>query len=174
MDLIVSARKRPEDLYRMCEVAQHDKKNRAKANYSTDWHGQQHTLLWKFYNGVFKPCLGDFLLSYDEHTNELKGGAGFYVYDSRYVIGMTRFYVMPGWENKWIGQYILKEQMERAHWMGPPKMLISFNGYNKKIYDIYVNHIDKLPPIWSVFKPIGELDINNTRQFCCEAELRPE
>src|SRR6185503_10568132 len=104
MMTIVSAKTCPEELHRMCATAEVDIKNRAKENYSTDWEDKPHTLLWKFYNGGFKPCVGDFFLLYD--AGELAGGAGFYVYDNRYVLGMTRFYVMPGWENKWIGQHI--------------------------------------------------------------------
>ncbi len=165
---IVSARLHPEELHRMCSVAETDIKNRAKENYSTDWEDKSHTLLWKFYNGGFKPCIGDYFLLYK--NGELAGGAGFYMYDQTYVLGMTRFYVMPGWENRWIGQYIVMEQMTRAREMGS-KMLITFNGYNKRIYDIYVNHVDKLPPIWRMFKPVGEREINHVMQFCCEADL---
>lgn len=166
---IVSARAHPDELHRMCAVAETDKKNRAKDNYSTDWQDKPNTLLWKFYNGAYKPCVGDYLLLYaDDDT--LMGGAGFYMYDKQYVLGMTRFYVMPGWENQWIGQHILHRQMEQARKM-TPKMLITFNDYNKRIYDIYVNHIEKLPAIWSLFKPVGQMEINHCMQFCCEAAL---
>ena len=166
---IVSARQRPEELLRMCAVAETDKKNRAKDNYSTDWQDKPQTLLWKFYNGAYKPCIGDYLLLFSD-SGELMGGAGFYAYDKRYVLGMTRFYVMPGYENQWIGQHILERQLQQSKGMAP-KMIISFNGYNKRIYDIYMHHIDKLPAIWSRFTPIGELEINHTLQFCCETTL---
>jgi GNAT superfamily N-acetyltransferase len=165
---IISARSRPEELHRMCATAELDIKNRAKENYRSDWEDKPHTLLWKFYNGGFKPCIGDYFLLYEDDA--LAGGAGFYVYDNVYVLGMTRFYVMPGWENKWIGQHIVYQQLLHAKGMGQ-KMLITFNGYNKRIYDIYVNHIDKLPPIWKLFKPVGEMEINHVKQFCCEASL---
>jgi GNAT superfamily N-acetyltransferase len=166
---IVSARQQPQELHRMCSVAETDKKNRAKDNYSTDWQDKPHTLLWKFYNGMYKPCVGDYYLLYSE-SGKLMGGAGFYVYDKRYVLGMTRFYVMPGFERQWIGRHMLAKQMVKAKEMAP-RMLITFNDYNKKIYDIYVNHIDKLPPIWSAFKPIGQMEINHCMQYCCEAVL---
>jgi GNAT superfamily N-acetyltransferase len=152
----------------MCAVAEKDIKNRAKENYSTDWEGKPNTLLWKFYNGVFKPCLGDYFLLYE--NDKLAGGSGYYVYDGYYVLGMTRFYVMPGWENRWIGQHILFEQLVNAKPLGK-KMLITFNEVNKRIYDIYVNHIDKLPPIWKAFRPVGEMEINHVKQYCCEADL---
>lgn len=167
---IVSARQRPDELLRMCEVAETDKKNRAKENYSVDWQGKPHTLLWKFYNGMYKPCVGDYYLLYNE-DGTLMGGAGFYLYDNDIALGMTRFYVMPGFERQWIGRHMLAEQMNCARNMHAKKMLITFNDYNKRIYDIYVNHIEKLPPIWSKFTPIGEMEINHCKQFCCEALL---
>ena len=166
---IVSARQRPEELLRMCAVAETDKKNRAKENYSTDWQDEPHTLLWKFYNGAFKPCVGDYQLIYSD-DDQLMGGAGFYMYDKTLVLGMTRFYVMPGFENQWIGQHLLARQIEQAKGMAP-KMVITFNGYNKRIYDIYVHHIEKLPAIWARFKPVGEMEINHVKQFCCETML---
>jgi GNAT superfamily N-acetyltransferase len=167
---IVSARQRPEELHRLCSVAETDKKNRAKDNYSTDWQDKPHTLLWKFYNGMYKPCIGDYYLLYSE-DKQLMGGSGFYLYDNDVALGMTRFYVMPGFERQWIGRHMLKEQMGAAKRMHARRMLISFNDYNKKIYDIYVNHIEKLPAIWSVFKPVGLMEINHCMQYCCEATL---
>ena len=76
---IVSARSRSNDLYLLCEAAQVDKKNKAKRNYSTDWVDQPHTLLWQFYNGKYKSCIGDYLLIYEDGV--LAGGAGYYLYD---------------------------------------------------------------------------------------------
>lgn len=167
---IVSARQRPEELLRLCTVAETDKKNRAKDNFSTDWQGKPQTLLWKFYNGLYKPCVGDYYLLYNE-DGALMGGSGFYLYDSHLALGMTRFYVMPGFERQWIGQHMLKAQMAASKRMHAKTMMITFNAYNKRIYDIYVNHIEKLPPIWSAFKPLGRMEINHCMQYCCEAEL---
>lgn len=166
---IVSARQRPEELHRMCVAAEIDKKNRAKENYSTEWQDKPHTLLWKFYNGMYKPCIGDYYLLYE--GTELLGGSGFYLYDNDIALGMSRFYVMPGSEGKWIGQHMIKQQMSAAKNMHAKRMLITFNDYNKHIYDIYVDHINKLPPIWSVFKPIGQMEINYCMQYCCETLL---
>lgn len=165
---IVSARERVSDLHLLCEAAERDPKNKAKRNYSTDWMDHNHTLLWQFYNGVYKSVLGEYFLLYS--LDNLIGGAGYYKYDDKYVVGMSRFYVMPGSERQWIGRHILHRQLLRARGLAP-EMLISFNGYNKRIYDIYVNSKHKLPPIWHAFEPIGLRTINFVEQYCCVTNI---
>jgi GNAT superfamily N-acetyltransferase len=171
---IVSARSRPEYMDTLCSAAIRDKKNRAKANFALDYFDHPHTLLWQFHNGIYKSAgfdLGDYMLMFNAE-DILMGGAGYYDYDEHYVLAMSRFYVMPGFENQWIGQHFLKEQIKRS--IGrDKKMLITFNGYNRRIYDFYQpGMIDKLPPIWKDFKPIGLKTINHVEQYCCEMDIR--
>lgn len=170
---IISARCRPEQVTELCRAAITDPKNRAKANFALDYHDRSNTLLWQFYNGRYKDCgigAGDYLLMFDPQ-GKLMGGAGFYCYDSQYIMAMSRFYVMPGFEGQWIGQYLLQKQIERSRGKGR-KMIITFNDYNKRIYDFYTDKIDKLPPIWSQFKPVGLKTINHIEQYVCEMDLR--
>jgi GNAT superfamily N-acetyltransferase len=171
---IISARCRPEAVFQLCEAAIHDRKNRAKNNFNLDYHDRPQTLLWQFYNGTYKDCgigAGDYLLMFNEE-DKLMGGAGFYRYDDTYILAMSRFYVMPGFENQWIGQHFLKRMIDRSIGKGK-NMIITFNDYNKNIYDFYTDaRIDKLPPIWKAFKPVGQRTINHVEQYCCEMDLR--
>jgi GNAT superfamily N-acetyltransferase len=170
---IISARKRPEEVTTLCRAAISDPKNRARANFSLDYYDKPHTLLWNFYNGTFKSCgigQGDYLLMFTA-DDRLMGGAGFYTYDDQYIMCMSRFYVMPGFENQWIGQYLLQRMVDRSQGQ-KRKLLITFNKYNKRIYDFYTDKVELLPPIWAHFKPMGQRTINHTEQYCCELDLK--
>lgn len=172
---IVSARCKPDYVRELCEAAIQDPKNKARNNFDLDYHDKTNTLLWQFYNGTYKDCgigAGDYLLMFTPE-GKLMGGAGFYGYDSTYVLAMSRFYVMPGFEGQWIGQHLLKRQIDRC--IGrKPKMMITFNDYNEKIYSFYTDPVkrEKLPPIWNAFRPVGKRTINHCEQLCCELDLR--
>lgn len=164
---LISYKDYPDAVRQMCVHAYSDKKNRAFQNFSTDYEDKPHTLLWHIDQGTYRQD-GDYLLLFD-CNNKLMGGAGYYRLDDQTVMAMSRFYVMPGFENQWIGQHFIGHIIEQTQTWNS-RIIITFNEYNRRIYDFYVDPVKKahLPAIWQDFQPVGIRHINYTDQYCCE------
>jgi GNAT superfamily N-acetyltransferase len=160
---------------KLCMDACQDKKNRARDNYSLDWKCRPASLLNQLFAGKYhRPNDYIFLIE----NEELIAGAGFYRYTEDVALCMTRLFVLPEYKHQGRAAQLLAYQLDLMRSLGCKKAWITFNDYNKPLYDAFVQDRDgfrmkMFPDLWREFTPIGKRVINNVEQYCCECSLLP-
>ena len=133
---IISDKKILEEITELSNTAYLDPKNKAKANYETEgWETKPHTLLHIILKkDRFKEGNGMLSLLYD--NNKLISFAGAYKHTDNILICLVRAYTRKKYKSKTLlGTYILPEEIKFAKEIGCEKAWLTFNDYNKTIYD---------------------------------------
>ena len=169
---IKSYRDNYEDFLHLCHVAGYDVNNPASHNHDIRRYTEPGSLHKQVADGLYYGVSGDYNLVYYDGT--LAGGAGYYRYDSQYVLACTRAYVMPEFRKQYVTQNLVAFQLRELQSIGeraPKKMMITFNKYNSRIYRALINRPGLIPELWSTFRPVGLRTINYTEQYCWEREI---
>lgn len=114
-------------------------KNRISArNYDVDgWETNNHCVAFALCNKLrFDPPNGIFDIILED-GNPI-GFCGGYKYDDETFIGLSRAYVDVAHRNKaLLNRFILPKQLLEAHDMGLSKLWLTFNDYNKGLFNYY-------------------------------------
>lgn len=141
-------------------------------NYCYDYRDEMGNLFYILDHDRYQK--GSYFVITDEN-DEYIASAGWNEYTDEVALMITRIFVSPKYRTQYIiGNDILPIMMKQAHQY--KKLWITFNEYNKTIYDWFTRSSENKstslskhwPDVYREFKPVGKKEVNNTLQYVVE------
>jgi len=137
-------------------------------NYHPNNKHNSANLFYLLQNGRF--LNGNYYVLEDEN-GQYAGSAGWNQFNDGIALGLVRAYTIPCYRSHFLlGKHILPNILEETK--NYKKVWLTFNEYNKKIYDVIalMNQGKSLawPKVYQKFSPIGTKLVNNTLQYVAE------
>lgn len=143
-------------------------------NYCYDYCDDMGNLFYILDHGRYQKGKGSYFVITDEN-DEYIASAGWNEHTNEVALMITRIFVSPKYRTQYIiGSDILPIMMKQASKY--KKLWITFNEYNKTIYDWFTRSSENRstslskhwPEVYRKFKPVGQHELNNTLQYVVE------
>ena len=141
-------------------------------NYLYSCKDKPANLFYKLENGVYTDS--SYFVIVDDDDNYI-ASSGWYKYNTDTALVMTRMLITLNYRTKYlVAPKLLPLMIEGARDF--KHIWITFNEYNKPLYDWFVRNYEgktpavggKWPEIYKRFKPIGKKVVNNVEQYVVE------
>jgi len=144
-----------------------------RENYSPEFSNSSANLFYILEHGRYEEGKGCYYIILED--NEFIASAGWNEYTSETALLLTRLYVSPKHRSHYVmGKTVLPQMIESCWHYN--KIWVTVNDYNKRLYNWLENNYnghnaalgDRVPELYSKFKPLGIKSIYFADQYVAE------
>jgi hypothetical protein len=145
-----------------------------RENYSPDFAHVNSNLFYILNEGRYKEGKGTYYIILED-DDSFVASTGWNEYTEDTALVLTRSYINPKARGTYVmGKYALPKMVEAT--AAYPKVWITVNDYNKRLYDWFVRNSEgktaalgvKAPELYAKFEPIGLRTVYFTEQYTAQ------